>query len=337
MKWQLFIVVSLVAACLAGVGAGKSILGCVACRDAIGRLFGRGHLLALTQRRGVYELDLDRALVEKADAAGEPQDRHQQDERHQILRSLIANTAARGSASQETVGPAEIDRGLDLLRWQFLDSNEWRSALRRSGLSARSLRTMLRDDLRADRWIRARIDPQIDATPDECRAFYDAHPESFSMPDRFRVSHLFLAAPPETPPEVVDQKRERIEALGQRLAAGEDFFEVVAHESEDEETKASGGDLGFFSAARVPPDFFAAVKRLPLGRIGPPIQTRLGFHIIRLTDSKPARQLSFDEAKPEIALRIANQKRQSAGLNLAAELARRAAWVRPTLEADLGR
>src|ERR1051325_1602655 len=334
MKRQLFIVVSLVAAWLAGVAAGESILGCVACRDAIGRLFGRGHLLALTQGRGVYELDLDRALVEQADAVGEPQDRHQQNDHDQILRALIANTAARAAASQQEIAPAEIDRELDLLRWQFQDLKEWRSALRRSGLSARSLRTMLRDDLRADRWIRARIDPQIDATPDECRAFYDAHPESFSLPERFRASHLFLAAPRETPPEIVDQKGERIEALAQRLAAGEDFFELVARESEDEETKAHGGDLGFFSAARMPPDFFAAVKQLPLGRIGPPIQTRLGFHVIRLTDSKPARQLSFDEAMPQIALRIANQKRQAAGLNLAAELVSRTRFMRATPEAN---
>ena|ERR1051325_3060132 len=335
MKRQLFIVVLLVAAGLAGVGAGESIIGCIACRDAIGRLFGRGHLLALTPGGGVYELDLDRGSVEKADATGEPQDRHQQNERDQILHWLIANTVARAAASsQGKVAPAEIDRELDLLRWQFRDSNEWRSALRRSGLSARSLRTVLRDDLRADGWIRARIDPQMEATPDECRAFYDAHPKSFFLPERFRASHLFLAAPPETPPEIVDQKRERIEALAQRLTAGEDFFEVVARESEDEETKARGGDLGFFSAARMPPDFFAAVKQLPLGRIGPPIQTRLGFHVIRLTDSKPARQLSFDEAMPQIALRIANQKRQTAGLNLAAELVSRTRFMRATPDAN---
>ena len=328
MKRQLLVALSVAAACLAGIAAGESILGCVACRDAIGRLFGRGQLLALTQGRGVYQLDLDHALAEKADAAGEPQDRHQQKDRDQMLHSLIANTAARGFASQGHVAPPEIDRELDLLRWQLGDSNEWRSALRRSGLSARALRKMLCDDLRADRWIRHRIDPQINATPDECRAFYDAHPESFSLPERFRASHLFLAAPPETPPEIVDQKRARIETLAQRLAAGEDFFELVARESEDEETKARGGDLGFFSAARMPPEFFAAVKQTPLGRVGPPIRTRLGFHIVQLTESKPARQLSFDEAESEISLRIANQKRQTAGLNLAAELVSRGEFVR---------
>jgi parvulin-like peptidyl-prolyl isomerase len=330
MRRQLLIVASLAVACLAGVAAGQWILHCTPCRDAIGRLCGRGHLLALTQGHGIYEYDLDRALVEKADAADQPQDRHQQSEDDRMLQSLIANTRARALESEEKVAPAEIDHELDLLRWQFRDLNEWRSALQRSRLSAPSLRKMLCDDLQAHRAIQVRIDSQVNATPDECRAFYDTHPESFSLPERFRASHLFLAAPPDTPPEIVDQKRERIGVLAQRLAAGEDFFELVARESEDEETKARGGDLGFFSAARMPPDFFVAVKQIPLGRIGPPIQTRLGFHIVQLTDAKPARLLNFDEAEPEISLRIANQKRETAGLNLAAALASRAEFERAT-------
>ena len=117
MKRQFLMALSVAAACLAGIAAGESILGCVACRDAIGRLFGRGQLLALTQGRGVYQLDLDHALAEKADAAGEPQDRHHQNDHDQMLRSLIANTTARGLASGQKVAPIEIDHELDLLRW----------------------------------------------------------------------------------------------------------------------------------------------------------------------------------------------------------------------------
>ena len=330
MRRQLLVVASLAVACLAGIIAGESVLGCVACRDVMSRLFGRGQLLALIQWRGIYRCDLDRALAEQVEAAAERQSRNQPNESAHMLHSLIANTAVRVLASEEKIAPAEIDGELELWGWQFRDSTEWRRALRKSGLSARSVRAMLHDSLRADRWIQRRIDSLIKATPQECRAFYDAHAESFSLPDRFRASHLFLAAPPETAPEIVDQKRARIEALAQRLAAGEDFVELVARESEDEETKARGGDLGFFSPERMPPDFVSAAKQVPLGRISPPIRTRLGFHIVQLTDFKPARRVSFAEVEPEIALRIANQKRQAAGSQLMAELAGRADFVRAT-------
>ena len=78
----------------------------------------------------------------------------------------------------------------------------------------------------------------------------------------------------------------------------------------------------------MPPDFFAAVRKLQLGAVSQPFRTHLGFHIVQLTDSKPARQMGFDEAEPEVKLRIRNEKRQALVLNLAAELLARAEFVR---------
>ena len=328
MKRRLAFLLVLAAAGVAGIAGGQWMLGSVVCRDAIGVLFGRGHLLALAHGHGVYEVDLNRALSERADAAGELQDRQVDTNRGPTLRWLIANSAARAFAAQEKIAPAEIDHEMELLRWQFRDAKEWSSAMRKSGLTARSLRRMLCDDMRAGQWLRQRIASDIQVTPEQCRALYDMHPQAFSQPERFRASHLFLAAPPETPPDIVDQKRANIEALSKRLAAGEDFFELVALESEDEQTKARGGDLGFFTESRMPADFFAAVRKLEVGRISPPIRTRLGFHIVALTDFEPARQMSFDEVEAEIARSVENQKRRIAVSYLPADLISRVEFVR---------
>lgn len=314
------------ASCLAGVAAGECMLRSVPARDAIGLLFGRGHLLALVHGRGIYQRDVRRALTEKAEAAGHSQDRHVEQQSEAPLRSLIANASVHAYAHGERIASEEIDHELELLRFQFPNLKDWKSVLRKSGFTAALLRSALRDDLRADHWLLKQID-LIEVNPDECRAFYDTHPESFVEPERFRVSHLFLAAPPETAPDIVEQKRTRIEALSKRLAAGEDFFELVALESEDEASKARGGDLGFISPSRVPADFLAAVRRLSVGQISSPIRTQLGFHIMQVTDSRPAGRLSFEQVEPEIELHLRNQKRQAAVLNLASELAGRAEFV----------
>ena len=88
-----------------------------------------------------------------------------------------------------------------------------------------------------------------------------------------------------------------------------------------------GGDLGFFSEFRMWPEFFAAVAKMRVGEISQLMRTRLGFHIIELTDLKPARQMSFEEARTEIRLLIENEKRRTALQNLAADLSRRALFV----------
>jgi len=99
------------------------------------------------------------------------------------------------------------------------------------------------------------------------------------------------------------------EALAPRIANGENFSELVATASEDQATKTRGGDLGFFSEFRMPPDFFAAVVKMHVGEISKPIHTRLGFHIIQLADRKQARRMTFDEARGEIGLTLENEKR----------------------------
>ena len=345
MKRRLLITLSITGACVAGIVCGELLLRLPAFRNATGILFKRGHLLALAQGQGIYEADLRRALAEWRYANGiDEKNRPEEDagsvkkvttvttlqkDEQQVMTRLISNSAARYLAADEKISKVEIDSELKLLREQFRDEKTWRAALRASGFSVRSLRWNIVDDLRTREWIEQQMISQSDATEDECRNFYDTHPQNFMQRARFRASHLFLPAPPETPPEVVESKQKVIEALADRIRHGEKLSELPAAASEDEATKTRAGDLGFFSESRMPPDFFSAIVTMRVGEISQPIRTRLGFHIVELTDFMPARQMNFEEVQPEIRLTIKNEKRRAALQALTADLLRRAKIVRP--------
>jgi len=70
----------------------------------------------------------------------------------------------------------------------------------------------------------------------------------------------------------------------------------------------------------MPPDFFAAVIKMHVGEISNPVRTRLGFHIIQLTDREPPRRMTFDGAREEIGFTRENEKRQAVLQNLGVEL-----------------
>ena len=338
MERWLLISLSLVGACLAGIACGQLVLCSPASRDAIGVLGRRGHLLAIAQREAIYEADLQRALSELRYPSGVDEKDQPDTERvkrvtkvtklrvdeRMVLTRLISNSVARSLAGDEKISKGKIGSALNLLRWQFPNEKAWRIALGASDLSARSLRRFVTDDLRVQHWITRQIAPRIDATEIECRNFYEMHQSSFAQPVRFRASHLFVAAPAKTPQEVVETKQQTIKSLAERIKQGEKLTDLAAVGSEDEATKNRGGDLEFFSESRMPPDFFAAVAKMHIGEISQPIRTRLGFHIIELTDSKPAREMNFEEARAEIRLIIENEKRRTALQNLAGNLSRRA-------------
>ena len=321
--------ISTVIAVTAGFGCAQWLLRAPVFRDELGELFHRGHLLAMVVGKGVYQGDLARQLAETAYLSGLEQDKKTEAERETALTKLIIRAAALSHAGSEDVSSAEIKRQVNLLRFQFGDEKTWTAALNRSGLSMSSLARILREDLKIRAWISKEIADQLAVKDDECRKFYDSHRAQFFLPERRNVAHLFLAAPTETPPDVVETRRAAIEALSVRLAAGEDFATLVAQNSEDDATKLRGGELGYFSTNRMPPDLVEATTKLHPGEISKPVQTRLGFHILKLIDVQAPRQQTFDEVRSDIAIEIANYKRQIAVEKLSAGLAGGASYLRP--------
>jgi hypothetical protein len=328
MKRRALVWSSIGVACVAGFACAQLFLRSAIFRDELAEFFDRGRLLALVDESAIYQVDLSRQLAESTYLAGIEEGERADAEREAALTGLLVSIAAQSRASHERVSRDELRRQMNSLRFQFGDERTWDAALNRSGLFPGSLAAILQNNLKAREWLEKRIGSDLLATEDECRQFYNSHLEQFFLPERRNVSHLFLAAPPETAPKVVDAKKAAIEALSVRLAAGEDFATLVAQNSEDDATKLRGGELGYFSAKRMPPDFVEAATNLRPGEISKPVRTRLGFHILKLIDLQPPREETFDEVRGDVSIELANQKRVIALEELSVDL-RRDAHLRP--------
>lgn len=213
------------------------------------------------------------------------------------------------ASANESVAESEIDREVALFRDQYGSDQQFSDALRAAKLSLGELRTEVAAHLRERAWIAKQIAPQLAPTEEEIRAVYDAHQAQFTQPLRYRANHLFVAAPDGSANEVILAKLSEIEGLSIRQIAGEKFPALIAEASEDEATKTRGGGLDYFAARRMPPEFIAEVEKLPPNEISGPIRSRLGFHLLQVTETKPPRSMSYDEVRPEIALRLTNQRR----------------------------
>jgi len=284
-----------------GVVSGEFLCRSVLFRDAMGRLAGRGHLLVVTNGRGIYESDL--AGVEEATPA-----------------DVVVEQNLRRLAATQPIEPSRIDREIALHKAQFADEQLFVETLGSTRLSLSALRDKIGEQLRAVDWLETQIAAGSNVSEEECREFYRLHPELFTQPIRYRAAHLFLAAHAETPPEVIEEKTGAIETFAARLTAGEPLAQLAVEASEDEATKARGGELGFFSQSRMPSDFFVEVEKLHPGETSKPFRSHLGFHIVRLDEVKAARPLSFEEARGEIKTALVNQRRAVMMVRLSEQL-----------------
>ncbi|HEY0368996.1 MAG TPA: peptidyl-prolyl cis-trans isomerase [Chthoniobacterales bacterium] len=215
----------------------------------------------------------------------------------------------RNAAAGERISETEVDHQTELFRDQFGDDQRFNDELGAANLSLRDLRSDVAQHLRERAWIEQQIAPQLRVSEDDVRSYYANNRAQFQQPLRWRAKHLFLAGPDGYADEVILGKLSEIEGLSIRRIDGEAFPALVAEASEDEATKTRGGDLNWFSSARVPPEFIDAIKALRVDEISGPIRSHLGFHLVQVSATQPERGMSLDEARPEIQLALTNQRR----------------------------
>lgn len=108
--------------------------------------------------------------------------------------------------------------------------------------------------------------------------------------EEIRASHILVSLAPDASPEDTLAAWKRIMALRARVAAGEDFAKVAQGPggSDDPSAKTNGGDLGYFSVLQMVYPFETAAYGTPVGQVSQPVRTKFGYHIIKVTDRRPA-------------------------------------------------
>jgi len=215
-----------------------------------------------------------------------------------ILDQLVAVEVVTQAASAAgvRVEDAEVEAMLADVRRQAGGDDALRQAL---GLEVEDVRRQIRRGLVAQRYLEQALGAEIPVTDEEIRAYYDGHAGEFALPGRTRASHVLCAAEPGDA-ERRAAARGRCAALLARLQGGEDFA-ALAREGSDCPSREQGGDLGWFRAGQMIPEFEAALPALRDGQTTPElVETPAGFHIIRLTGREPEGRRAFDEVQAPI-------------------------------------
>jgi peptidyl-prolyl cis-trans isomerase C len=94
----------------------------------------------------------------------------------------------------------------------------------------------------------------------------------------------------------------------EKLNDGANFEELAKSESTDP-TGKEGGDLGWLSTPRMPPEFYNAISTMKKGTHSQaPVKTQFGWHIIKLDDSRKRELPKFEDVKNQITPLIQNQR-----------------------------
>ena len=225
--------------------------------------------------------------------------------RRLIEQRLILQEAKRADLS---VSSDDVLERLQEMRQHAGSDDAFVHALEEMHLSQEQLKMRIREQLMIQRLIDTKVRVGILISPQEVAKELAAHPELDRPGDRVHARHLLIRVREGTTEAAA---RTRIEELLHELERGADFAELAKRYSEDSHA-SQGGDMGWVAQGELMPELDAALFALKPGACSQPIQSRLGFHLIKVEERRSAASLSVTEANRSIFQRLYQQKFQDA-------------------------
>jgi parvulin-like peptidyl-prolyl isomerase len=214
---------------------------------------------------------------------------------------------------EDKVDEEQVDKYITQLRLdKHLSDAEFRAELQASGMSYDELRKRARLDLEKAMMIEQEVRAHINVPDSAIKTYYDAHKADFTITkERLKLAQILIALPANPSPAQVAAAQKKAAAIRARALKGDDFGDLARAYSDDE-SKSSGGELGWFAPDDVNDTILAAVKPLKPGEVSAPVRTSHGIHIVKLEDHEVPGLVPLSEVKEQIRAELVDEQSATA-------------------------
>lgn len=220
--------------------------------------------------------------------------------RKSLANDLIAELLIKDRADRMnlTVSADEMKDAVQRLKAQYglTTDAQFNESLQKSGMTRPEMENRLRDTIMMNKVFGRELRGREDLTDRELRERYDREKERFRLPERAHLREIVIVRPADA--AAVEAARQRATQLATE-ARGSDFAKV-ASASSDAGTKSKGGDLGEVAKGELLPDLDHAVFNATAGSVIGPIETKSGWHILKVETRLPSEIPAFESMKDRL-------------------------------------
>jgi len=222
-----------------------------------------------------------------------------------IVRNPRINFDQLPSQTQQKI----LDQAIDS---KLLTSKAIKSGIEKTKAFKKALEKV-KKDLALEVWMKEQY-KKAKVTDKEAKTFYDKNRDKFKQPVQVKARHILVKTKKEAKEIIAKLKG----LNGKKL---EDKFIELAKTKSTGPSGANGGELGWFSARRMVPEFSKAAFALKKGEITKtPVKTQFGYHVIYLEDKKDGGTVAFENVKERIKAQLKVEKFQKSVQAIAKKL-----------------
>lgn len=170
----------------------------------------------------------------------------------------------------------------------------------------------IRKGLGYQKVIEAQFGDKIKVTDEDASKFYTENQKQYENPEQIKASHILISfdsKDPNVDPNIAKAAaKAKADDLLKQIREGADFAALAQSNSSCPSAK-NGGDLGFFSRGQMVGPFEDAAFGLKIGQVSEVVETRFGYHIIKVTDHKDANTVPFEQVKADIIKQLEETKK----------------------------
>ncbi len=299
-------------------------------------------VVARVNGKDITIAQLEKQFQNRLNGAEQPPSAEEaQDLKLQVLNQLINDQILLEMASTAGLSAtdAEVDVKFNEFKNQYTEE-KFKDLLKEQKMTIDDIRNELRKSITIDKLVNKEITSKISVTDAEIKNFYEKNKESFNLPESYHIAHILVT--PVADPDLrngknddaksPDEAKQKAARLLKEVQGGRDFATVAKESSEDPSSGPNGGDLKFQplqAIENIDPRLAQAVQKMRPGETFPQvIETRFGFHILKLMekDAGGQKDLSDPRVQAQVRQAIFNRKDQTLK-NAFSEAARNKATV----------
>lgn len=272
-----------------------------------------GDMIAVVNGTIITQGELDRVLdyeLRRAAQSGQQiPDAQMPKIENSILDSLIVSELLFQESKKQgiQVKPETVTEQLTIVKQRFPSEAEFKKALDENKLTESKIKADIKRDMAIQQLIDKEVDQKVKITDEEGKTFYDTNPQLFQQPEQVKASHILIKVDEGASEENKAEARKKIKEIQQKVQKGEDFAELAKTYSEGP-SAPRGGDLNFFGRGQMVKPFEDAAFSLEPNETSDIVETKFGYHLIKVVDKQPAKKIAYADVKDRINKHLKDQK-----------------------------
>ncbi len=222
----------------------------------------------------------------------------------EMLDQMVEEKILRQEAKKQNiiVTKQDIQKGVDEVKKRFSPENnykEYKEELKRQGYTEKGFENDIKEQLMVMQLIDKEIKGKATLPNEaEVKKYYDEHKKELKQDEQVRARHILIRVDEKADLKTQSAALKKIQEVQAKVKKGEDFATLAKEYSEDPGSKENGGDLGFFSKDTMVPEFSKVAFALKTGKVSDVVKTSFGYHLIKVEEAKPAKQLALEDEVP---------------------------------------